>query len=305
MKKVFIITAIILFLCICSCSRTGFFRINGNTYSDANRYNIGSFSYRAGEVKKVCIDYISGDLTVAQSRNNTLSVVENEKGLKDDQKIHWYIDGSTLRIRFCKSGYSGTFPKNSKFLTVEIPYGIDLEISVTSGDVKFATDIDVLTASFGATSGAFNVKTVRTGSFKFGATSGSISLEALYADNAEFGSTSGNTSVGLIQADTVKFGSTSGNTSLSKIHAKKLEGGATSGNTTLDFDYCEIFKFKCTSGNIRIVRMPSNGASIDFDHTSGEIKASSYTVKDKKVVYGSGGCEMDIGTTSGNLIIDN
>ena len=60
-----------------------------------------------------------------------------------------------------------------------------------------------------------------------------------------------------------------------------------------------------TSGNIRIVRMPSNGASIDFDHTSGEIKASSYTVKDKKVVYGSGGCEMDIGTTSGNLIIDN
>ena len=305
MKKTLISLFVLISLFLCSCNRIGIFKISGHTYPDANKYSIGNFSYRAGDVNKVCIDYVSGDVTVVQSRNNTLIVEENEKGLSDDQKMHWYLDGHTLRIQFCKSGYSGSFPYNSKKLSVEIPYGIDLEIGVTSGDVSFATDLEVKNAYFGATSGDYHVKSARAGKFEFGATSGSISIEALYADSAEFGSTSGNTNVSLIQSKSIQFGSTSGNTSMDRIHATDVKGGATSGNTTLGFDYCESFKIACTSGNINISRLPSNGASIEFDHTSGELKADSYMVKNKKIVYGAGGCDMDITTTSGNLIINN
>ena len=301
MKNTLIILGILaMAFCLCSC----FNFFSGNNYSDANKYSVGSFSYRANDVEKVCISYVSGNVTIVQSVNKTLNVTENEKGLSDAQKMHWYLDGKTLRIQFCKSGYSGKMPANSKKLTVEIPYGIELEVGVTSGDVTFATDIEVKKADFGATSGDYKVKAVRTSSFAFGATSGSISMDALYADKASFGSTSGSTGVSLIQAETIKFGSTSGNTGLSGIRASNVKGASTSGNITLSFEYCEELDIDCTSGNVKITKLPANGASVTYDKTSGTLKADSYMVKNNKMVFGEGGCEMDITTTSGNLIIE-
>ena len=300
MKKIAYSLCIICILCLCSC-----FNFHaGNNYADGGKYTPGSFSYRANDVQKVCISYISGDVTVVQSGSGTLSVTETEKGLSDAQKMHWYLDGHTLRIQFCKSGYTGTFPRNSKKLTVEIPYGIELEVGITSGDVTFATDIEVKKADLGATSGDFHVRTVRTGEFAFGATSGSISMDALYADKASFGSTSGNTGVDKIYAEKIVFGSTSGNTVLGSIYASDVEGGGTSGNITLGFIYCEKLVLDCTSGNIRITKLPQNGASIVYSKTSGKLKADNYTVKGGKMVYGDGGCEMKITATSGDLIIN-
>ena len=301
MKKMVFSLCIVCILCLCSCFN---FQIR-NSYSDGNKYTPGSFSYRASDIQKVSISYISGDVTIVQSSNGTLNVIETEKGLSDAQKVHWYLDGHTLRIQFCKSGYSGKFPQNSKQLTVEIPYGIELEVGVTSGDVKFATDIDVKKAEFGATSGDFHVNTVRTGSFAYGATSGSLSMTALYADSAKFGQTSGNVNVSLIQADQIAFGSTSGNTSLDEIYASEVTGGSTSGNVTLSFDYCKKLSVDCTSGNINIKKLPANGATVTYDKTSGKLRVDSYTVKNGKMVFGDGGCTMKIVTTSGDLIIAN
>ena len=300
MKKYIFILSIICVVCLCSC----FNFHTGTVYVNADRYTAGSFSYRAGDVDRVCISYVSGDVTVVQTDNRTLGVTETGNGLSEAQEMHWYLDGRTLRIQFCKSGYTGKMPSNSKKLTVEIPYGIELEVGVTSGDVTFATDIEVMKADFGATSGDYKVKAVRTSSFNFGATSGSVTMDALYADKANFGSTSGNTAVSLIQAEKISFGSTSGSTKLSGIRASKVNGGSTSGNITLSFEYCENLDIGCTSGNVRITKLPENGASIKYDKTSGTLKADGYMVKNNWMVFGDGGCSMTIDTTSGNLIIE-
>ena len=307
MKKTSLFLAILLLLCLCSCSRIkiGSFSISGHTYADANKYSVGSFSYRSSDVDRICLEYISGDVTVVQSANRTLNVSETEKGLSDDQKMHWYMDGRTLRIQFAKSGYSGTFPSNSKKLTLEIPFGVELELAVTSGSVTASTDLEVKHAYFAATSGDYQLKTVRTEDFEFGATSGSIGVDAVYADKAKFGSTSGPTVVKLINASIITFGSTSGNTTMDNITASEVEGASTSGNISLSFDYCEKLKTACTSGNVTISRIPKNGASIEYDKTSGTLKADGYMVKNNRMVFGEGGCEMDITTTSGNLIINN
>ena len=256
-------------------------------------------------VDKVCIDYVSGDVTLVQSANRTLNVTENDNRLSDDQKVHWYLDGKTLFIRFCKSGYSGKFPNNSKKISIEIPFDIELEVGITSGDVTFATDVEARNVSLGATSGDFKVKAIRTGDFQMGSTSGNVSMDALYVTKASFGSTSGNTSVDLIHAETIKFGATSGNTVLGNIYASDVNGAGTSGNITLSFEYCENLTIGCTSGNIRIEKIPSNGATIKYEKTSGTLKADGYMVKDNRMVFGAGGCKMEIVTTSGDLIISN
>ncbi|MBR6086167.1 MAG: DUF4097 family beta strand repeat protein [Spirochaetales bacterium] len=299
-KLVLFILCVVCILCLCSCIR---FNIR-NSYADSNKYTPGSFSYRAKDVSKISISYISGDVTIIQSNNGNLNVTETEKGLSDAQKVHWYLDGHTLRIKFCKSGYSGRIPQNSKNLTVEIPYGIELEVGITSGDVKFATDIEVKRADFGATSGDFKANVIKTGSLAYGATSGSISISALYADSANFGQTSGNVSVSLIHADRIAFGSTSGSTTLSEIYASEVIGGATSGNVTLSFEFCEKLKVDCTSGNITIKKLPANGATITYDKTSGKLRTGNYMVKNDRIVFGDGGCVTTIVTTSGDLIIE-
>ena len=310
MKKNSFLIVIVLICAVCiltGCFNGLFnFKISSyGTYKDANKYSIGSFSYNASGLDKVCIDYVSGDVTLVQSANRTLSVTENDSRLSDDQKVHWYLDGKTLYIRFCKSGYSGKFPNNSKKISIEIPFDIELEVGITSGDVTFATDVEARNVSLGATSGDFKVRTVRTGEFQMGSTSGSVSMDALYATKVSFGSTSGNTSVDLIHAEAIKFGATSGNTVLGNIYASDVNGAGTSGNIILSFEYCENLSIGCTSGNIRIEKIPSNGATIKYEKTSGTLKADGYMVKDNRMVFGAGGCKMEIVTTSGDLIISN
>ena len=306
-KPCVVVIVLACLLCVLTGCFNRQFKIGSTTYTtykDANKYSVGSFNYQSDKVRKVCIDYVFGDVTLVQSSNRTLNVTEPAGKLSDDQKVHWYLDGSTLYIRFCKSGYIGTFPDNSKKISIEIPFGIELEVGITSGDVKFATDVEATEVSLGATSGDFKVKTIRTGNFQTGCTSGNIHIDALYATKASFGSTSGNTEVDLIQAETIKFGSTSGNTSLGNINAHEVSGAGTSGNIILSFGYCEKLEIGCTSGNVRIEKLPSNGATITYEKTSGSLKADNYTVKGGKMVYGDGGCEMKIVTTSGDLTIN-
>ena len=308
MRKPYVVVIVLTcLLCVLTGCFNRQFKIGSTTYTtykDANKYSIGSFSYNASGVDKVCIDYVSGDVTLVQSANRTLNVTENDSRLSDDQKVHWYLDGKTLYIRFCKSGYSGKFPNDSKKINIEIPFDIELEVGITSGDVTFTTDVEARNVSLGATSGDFKVKAIRTGDFQMGCTSGNVSMDALYATKASFGSTSGNTSVDLIHAETIKFGATSGNTVLGNIYASDVNGAGTSGNITLSFEYCENLTIGCTSGNIRIEKIPSNGATIKYEKTSGTLKADSYMVKDNRMVFGAGGCKMEIVTTSGDLTIN-
>ena len=106
MRKTYVVVIVLAcLLCVlsgCSIRKGGIsFGSTYTTYKDANKYSVGSFSYQSGSVKKVCIDYVSGDVTLIQSSNRTLNVTEPVGKLSDDQKVHWYLDGNTLYIRFC------------------------------------------------------------------------------------------------------------------------------------------------------------------------------------------------------------
>ena len=285
MKKIIIAVCLAVLLLACGCRIKGIVTA-GNTYKNASKYSAGNLTYKASEVDTVSISYISGDLTVVQPSSQSFNVTEAAGNLSDDQKVHWYMDGRTLRIQFAKSGYSGTFPVNSKKLTVEIPAGVNLEIVMTSGDTAMQGEPDVNSFTYTATSGDLNGQILRTGACKIASTSGDVSFSALHADGTEIGSTSGDALIGYLSS-------------------KKFAFGSTSGDLTAGLAYCSSFKASATSGNIHLTYLPADGATLRFAHTSGKLKADGYTVKGDTMVFGNGGCSIEVSTTSGNLAIDD
>ena len=306
MKKLVILAlAIIICFTVTSCFirriSFGSNRIIEGTYADASKYQAGSFSYRASDVNAISLDYVSGDVKIVQSDSKTLNVTETGTGIKEDQAVRWYLDGRTLRIQFCKSGYSGKMP--AKNLTLEIPFGVDLDITMSSGDVSFDTDVNAGEVEIGLTSGNLSIKTLRCGDFSKGTTSGNTNIDALYANDVEFGSTSGNTKVGTLEASDVKAGATSGSLNISSVVCDDFDIGGTSGDITLGLEKCSSLKIGCTSADIVLSKLPAGGATIEYAKTSGNLKADGYKVRGNAMIFGDGACNMVIATTSGDLTI--
>ena len=112
MKK---ISVIAVFGLLCSLfSGCGFTVRFGKEGFDEN-YSVGSFEYNSGEIRNVKIEWVSGSVKIVESDSDRLKVTETDKGLSEAQKMRWCIDGQTLKIRFCKPGYAGSFPFGTKF----------------------------------------------------------------------------------------------------------------------------------------------------------------------------------------------
>ena len=92
-------------------------------YRNADKYETGNFKYKASDVSKVEINWISGDIEVRQGRGSTLSAEESGGSLKESQKLRWRLDGDRLVLQYCKSGYRGRIPSKAKRLTIEVPEG--------------------------------------------------------------------------------------------------------------------------------------------------------------------------------------
>ncbi len=307
MKK--IVAVIIAFLILFSATGcflrkvvTGVTRISGGVYADSKKYTAGSFSYRASDIDTVSVDYISGTLTLVQKGSSVLEATEtSSERLSDAQSMHWYLDGRTLRIKFCESGFSGTIPKKS--LVLEIPEGIDIEVGVTSGEVVFDTDVFAGNVDVGATSGDVRIGRLTALNFQAGSTSGNTSIGSIVAEEVKLGSTSGNTEIGTLVAGKVDFASTSGSTRIGSATCESIDGGGTSGNISIGLDSCAKLRIGCTSGNVELTRLPAGGASVDYEKTSGKLRADGYMVKGGKMVFGNGECDISVTTTSGDLTI--
>lgn len=297
----------VLFLCIvlaclsCGC-RNRSLQIS-NTYKDSEKYQAGSFSYRASDIDRISIEYNSGDVTIVQSDSATLNVTETGLSLSDAQKVHWYLDGRTLRIKFCKSGFTGTFLMNSKKLTVEIPAGIGIDAAVTSGNIAFATDIEAQELNIAATSGSIGAMALRSDSLNAAMTSGTFRAERIETGEAAFGVTSGSIFIDTLIADKADLGGVSCRVEVTVAIVDEVRVGCTSGNVKIGLASCRKAEIECTSGNIDITALPADGATVQYARTSGSLKASGYSTVDGKLVFGQGGCQLKVGTTSGDLSI--
>lgn len=265
----------------------GCMTINGvssfHQYPEAEKYSVGNFSYAAGDITRVEVDWVAGSMQIKQSDKATLQVEETGE-LTPEQQLHYLLEDGVLKIQYCASGYTGTFPVKGKELTVEIPEGIDLSVDSVSGDVILGD----------GTFGELRLDTI----------SGSIRGDKLSCTKRmKADTTSGSVRIGWLETLEADAETTSGDIDLC-LCGQEAEIGTTSGSITLKLEKGKRVEVESTSGSVILeLGETLGGATVDFDSTTGSLHADGYTVEHGYCIFGGGSCEIQVETTSGSLTI--
>lgn len=315
-KTVCCLLLVVLCLSLCGCGIT----MSSAQYPDADKYLVGSFTYHAGAVEAVEINWTSGRVEFKESDQAELTVTETTEGLKEEEQMRWWLDGKTLRIQYWKSGYSGTLVNKEKRVIVELPRDISLKAHVTSGAIQ-AGDHRLLDAALEATSGSIQVGALNAGEakismtsgsvqtgpvrvekqFSVSATSGDITLENVMANSVSLQCTSGKIKAGPIDAPMFKIESTSGDVRLDALKADNAAIQTTSGEITLGIYQCGKADVTSTSGDVDLTLLHGSGATVDFRTNSGRFNGKKDDTKRYHEVIGDGAAIVTVSTTSGDL----
>ncbi|MER1994220.1 MAG: DUF4097 family beta strand repeat-containing protein [Eubacteriales bacterium] len=298
----------------------------GIEYANAEKYTAGDTTV-TGTVENLFIDWTSGEVNIEYHNGDGIFISEtSKKPIAEDDKLRWWLDGTTLRIRYAKSGFRISF-NLEKQLTVSLPEGTVLksaDISSTSGDLK----IPYLAADeirLGSTSGNVSAVTA-TGKLTAASTSGDVDVrQTADIDTADLDSTSGSISCELVnvktltanstsggiraavtgKAGTVKIGSTSGNVYPEIASADKVEISSTSGSVSGTVAAFADLKVGSTSGNVTLKLPAEPGLTLKTGTGSGSF-GSGIALEKNKDAYtcGDGSARCEISTTSGDIRID-
>lgn len=261
-KSLLSIALVALSLSLTSCTTYG-------RYDNADKYLVGDQTYSA-TVKELDVDWTSGELTLIEDKTTETITIKEESNeeLIDAMKVHSYVDGDVLRIKYWESGYTYKgFVAPNKHLYVTFPGFEKLSISLTSGELE-SNDIEANKINISMTSGEMNLGKITCSEFNFSMTSGKAIVDYLDADIINCSLTSG------------------------RIIVK----GSRSSNMS----------FSITSGTVDLT-IPEEGAEISFKKTSGSYQSErkDYLIdpNNNKYLYGEGTCQIKIKITSGKAII--
>ena len=112
---------------LCSCNATIY------RYDHAELYTAGSFTYESSAVQTVDLDWVEGNVTIQKAQGDTCSVTESNPAQSLDAQVHYYLDGATLRVKYCKSGcWIKDINASNKTLLLEVPENVSLVLSSVS-----------------------------------------------------------------------------------------------------------------------------------------------------------------------------
>ncbi|MCQ2412399.1 MAG: DUF4097 family beta strand repeat-containing protein [Sphaerochaetaceae bacterium] len=143
-------------------------------YDNASKYTAGPGSVDASKVSDLHVDWVSGSVTIVEGDVSSVRFDESCKTTLDAKTcMYWYLDGSTLRIKWCRSGLSKASHQSSKDLTVVVPRGMLLNsLEVSSVSSSILSKVDALNC-------------------KVNGVSGPVSLDGSYADSVTVNNVSG------------------------------------------------------------------------------------------------------------------
>lgn len=258
-------------------------------YANADKYTAGNFTYDGEQVKKVEIEWIAGSVKLLNG-TGTLSVSETgSETLSEEKQMHWWIDGTTLKIKFCKSGeqYSIT-EKEKKDLTVELPAFVDLDVEIASGKVFCENMLDL-------------------GDLKLETASGGTDIPFLSAKNVKVNSASGGLHFGQVSVSgEFEINTASGGLTIDEINADEIDVDSASGGITLGIAGASNVGINSTSGSVKITLSDKKaGARIRFDAVSGDFNTALPVVNSGDIMtIGDGRINMEIKVVSGSVTVE-
>jgi len=168
-----------------------------DSYLHAGNYSVGAGSTTVA-VSQLDIDWVTGDVNIQYADQSDISWTETvTRGVTDcHTQMHYWVDGSTLRIHFCESGTWNTNGALRKDLTITLPKGYQfdqVEIDHVSGNIS--ADVDARQMEIETVSGDIFICNLRPAEqIEVDAVSGNttIQLPENVAFSADFSSISGN-----------------------------------------------------------------------------------------------------------------
>ncbi|MCR4605727.1 MAG: DUF4097 domain-containing protein [Eubacterium sp.] len=294
---------ILLLGCLTGCMNTFDY-----TYSNAEKYTAGDRTI-SEKIDTIDTDYVSGDIQMTAATGSEISMTETaNKELDDAHKVHTWVDGTTLYIRYCESSTIMNFSDIEKHLDIKVPSG------TTFKTIK--TDIS---------SGSFTCRDLKTDALDVDASSGSIDVECTSADiNMDVSSgsinlkqhgksnsialeeSSGNINASIEDATSVSLGASSGDTVFSARNVEDIKYEASSGAGNFTFDTApKTSDFDASSGDISIFIPENSSLTATIDTASGDFNYDLPFEKNEETYkIGAGTGKMSIDTSSGDVKIN-
>lgn len=311
--------------CFTGCS-AGFSYFN-YTYENGDKYTAGDREI-TDKITSVNIDYGAGNVKFSGSDTDKVSIRETaNKDLTEEQKVHTWVDGNTLYVRYCASTKRISFYKIQKELEITVPGAQDLSelvVKVSAGNMDFdgfKTDKLNVESSAGNVSFSCSAKEaaikVTSGNIRFeengdaklidiNSTSGNIKVNQKGSlESVKIHATSGDIDAVFDSVSACDIRSTAGNRSIEAESIVDFKSQSTSGNNK--FKFCKAPKtadIKSSSGNVYVYLPEDCDVTFHPKITSGEFDYKlTLTKNGKDYVNGNGTNDMIISVTSGNITL--
>lgn len=278
------------------------------TYANEKQYSAGSGEVPAS-VRELDVDWSSGAVRVETYAGSTVRIAEHSsRSLPEELQVHWWLDGATLRIRFCASGQRLSLPDTAKKeLTVSLPQELALEsltVDTAAADVTVAEAYaDVLRVS--TASGDMELSCAAK-QIELNSASGSMALLASGScESLAVHSASGRIKAELDSVEMLKCGSASGSIEIDAASADFVYAESTSGKIVLALDkLAHEGKVDSTSGKVTLQLPQDAGFTAKIRSNSGELH-SDFAMKydGESYVCGDGRTMLTIETTSGDIAL--
>ena len=249
------------------------------------RFQGTAYELPAEGISEVKVEWTAGQVEVQCSQGDVIHFQElATEELTDKIRMVYEVDDGTLTIRIWPEGWVRTSAQ--KALLVQVPDQLlaTLDVETTSANVRisgsYVQEVEVST-----TSGNVELTGVDTAELSVSTTSGNVSGDAAVLQ-AEVETTSGDVSLHTARGESIQLGSTSGDLCLSVADPAVSE-----------------IELDTVSGDVSLELPAGLGFTLTFDTVSGDLNTGSHSLimRDGRYLSGSGGCEIEVDTTSGDL----
>ena len=301
MKKAFLCALLLaLALSLCACGSISY------SYAPASKYTSGG-TVIVHPVDSLEIDWIDGSVTVAYHKESTVEISETaNRNLSDVEKLHWWLDGATLHIKYARSETTIT-GNPQKALTVTLPENANVplqsvEIASVSGSIH-AVPLYAESVNLSSVSGSINAECAAD-ALNASTVSGKITLNAS-ANEIRLSATSGAMDADIGHAKTLDVSGTSGKIRVNAVEIKKAEIDSISGAVEAAFQKTESLKIGTVSGSVRLSLPIDLGFTADFSTVSGSL--NNHTAAQRtgnRCVLGDGSAAINVSTVSGSFTLE-
>lgn len=258
------------------------------TYKAADKYVAGDREI-SDKIETIEIDYLSGDVKIVQADTDSISIKESaNKKVSDDLKVHTWVEGSTLHVRYCDSSKKINLTNLDKKLEITIPDDVqykNLIIDMASGSVDAECDAK---------------------DYDLSAASGDIVLkQSGESDKIKIDTASGGIAVTMDTADKVDVSAASGDILVNAVKVDDFTADTASGSNEYHFENVpEKSDIQSASGSVKVFLPEDADLTAFIDTASGDITYDfAFEKNGDDYVCGKGSNKMKVDTASGDVKI--